>query len=65
MNKIMEGSSLVIIVLTTVIGFVWGFFSGIEVATSRIEKQATAHCGAFFAPTTAEFTWKKCEEQPR
>lgn len=65
MNKIMKGSSLVIIVLTTVIGFVWGFFSGIEAATSRIEKEAITHCGAFFDPTTAEFTWKKCEEQPR
>ena len=61
----MEGSDWMIIATTAVIGFAVGVFAGANAAVSRIEKQATAHCGAFFAPTTAEFTWKKCEEQPR
>lgn len=61
----MEGSDWMVIVMTAIIGFGVGVLAGANTAVSRIEKQATAHCGAFFAPATAEFTWKKCEEQPR
>lgn len=50
------------ILVAVLIVFTIGYVTGASVATSMLQEEATLHCGAFFHPNDASFTWVKCAE---
>lgn len=49
-------------VVFAVLLLVIGFASGASTAAFRLQEEATLHCGAYFHPNDASFTWIKCAE---